>query len=65
MVCAGQLLGGNMQKYIQAAESFVKIMEMVAVLTILTYGIICFERWQRPEGIKKIIESVDTNKASV
>lgn len=54
-----------MEKYIAAAESFVKVMEMVAVLTILTYGIICFERWQRPEGVKKIIESVDTNKASV
>ena len=54
-----------MEKYIQAAETFVKIMEMVAVLTILTYGIICFERWQRPEAIKKIIESVDTVLTSV
>lgn len=54
-----------MQKYIQAAESFVKIMEAMAVLTILIYGIICFERWQRPEGVKKIAESVDTNTTSV
>lgn len=54
-----------MEKYIQAAETFVKIIEMVAVLTILTYGIICFERWQRPKAVKKIIESVDTVSTSV
>lgn len=54
-----------MGKYIQAAEVTVKIMEAMAVATILIYGIICFERWQRPEGVKKIIESVDTSIASV
>ena len=54
-----------MEKYVRVAEVTVKMMEAVAVLTILIYGIICFERWQRPEGLKKIIESVDTNKASV
>lgn len=54
-----------MEKYVKVAEATVKMMETVAVLTILIYGIICFERWQRPEGVKKIIESVDTSKASV
>lgn len=54
-----------MERYIRAAEATVKVMEMVAVATILIYGVICFERWQRPEGVKKIIESVDTNTASV
>lgn len=60
-----------MEKYIQAAEVTVKVMEMIATAVILIlvtasiYGIICFERWQRPEGVKKIIESVDTNMTYV
>jgi hypothetical protein len=54
-----------MEKYLQAAETFVKVMETLAVITILTYGIICFERWQRPADLKKSIESVDTSIASV
>jgi hypothetical protein len=54
-----------MEKYVRAAETFVKVMETLAAITILTYGIICVERWQRPEEVKKIIESVDTNMTSV
>lgn len=60
-----------MEKYIRAAEATVKVMEMIATAVILIlvttsiYGIICFERWQRPEEVKKITESVDTNMTSV
>ena len=54
-----------MEKYIAVAEATVKVIETLAVISLLTYGIICFERWQRPADLKKSIESVDTNKASV
>lgn len=54
-----------MEKYIAVAEATTKFLEALAVISLLIYGIICFERWQRPEGVKKSIESVDTNKASV
>lgn len=43
----------------------IKTAKALAIIGILIYGIICVERWQRPEGLKKIIESVDTNMASV
>ena len=54
-----------MEKYIAVAEATTKFLEALAVVSLLTYGIICFERWQRPADLKKSIESVDTNKASV
>ena len=56
-----------MEKYIKAAEVTVKALEAIAVVAILAYGIIWFERWQRPEGMKhkkekRIVYSVDTLK---
>jgi hypothetical protein len=56
-----------MEKYIKATEATVKALEAFAVVVLLAYGIICFERWQRPEGMKvkkekRIVYSVDTIK---
>jgi len=52
-----------MEKYIKTAEATVKAMEAIAAMIILVYGVIWFERWQRPEGVKKrIVYSVDTIK---
>jgi hypothetical protein len=52
-----------MEKYIKTMEITVKALEALAVITLLIYGIIWFERWQRPEGVKKrIAYSVDTIK---
>ena len=54
-----------MQKYIKAAENAVKIMEAIILLIIIFQAVRCFEEWQRPKDFKKIVESVDTNTASV
>ncbi len=54
-----------MEKYIYAAEVTVKTLETLAVISMLVYGIICLERWQRPIDLEKSIESVDTFKTSV
>jgi hypothetical protein len=52
-----------MEKYIKATEATVKALEALAVVVMLAYGIIWFERWQRPEGMKnKAVYSVDTMK---
>jgi hypothetical protein len=57
-----------MEKYIKATEATVKALEALAVVVMLAYGIIWFERWQRPEGVKhgkekRIVYSVDTIKS--
>lgn len=54
-----------MQKYIKTAESAVKIMEAIILLIIMFQAVRCFEEWQRPKDLKKIVESVDTSMASV
>ncbi len=55
-----------MEKYIKTAEATVKAMEAIAAMIILVYGVIWFERWQRPEEVKREKEkssySVDTIK---
>lgn len=57
-----------MDKYVQVAEKTVKVLETVMAIVVLGYLIICFERWQRPDGVKNIkkkFETVDTIKTSV
>ena len=54
-----------MKKYIYAAEVTVKALGTLAVISMLIYGIICLEKWQRPKDLRGSIESVDTFKASV
>jgi hypothetical protein len=55
-----------MDKYIKTAEATVRTMEAIAAMIILVYGVIWFERWQRPEEVKREKEkssySVDTIK---
>lgn len=54
-----------MGKYIAIAEQVVRFLELLAAITILFYGIIWFERWQRPEEVRNPSYSVDTNKMRV
>jgi hypothetical protein len=49
-----------MDKYVKTTEATVKLMEAAAVITILIYGAILFEHWQRPDDLKKNYYSVDT-----
>jgi hypothetical protein len=52
-----------MERYVKTMEATVKALEALAIVVLLAYGIIWFERWQRPEGMKKrIVYSVDTIK---
>ena len=55
-----------MERYIKTAEATVRTMEAISAMIILVYGVIWFERWQRPEEVKREKEkssySVDTIK---